>query len=172
LIPAVLRQKGINIVTLDPGKGYMYPEFWNLIPSLVSGLDVFIPAEEDLRKLFKGRSEDILEMGEAMADWGCEIIVIKRAEKGQLLFDYGARRKYEISAYPSKMVDLTGAGDIFCGGFLAGYCKTYDPLQAVLYGNVTASIAVEGTGAFYTRDVLPGLKEARLENIKAMIREV
>jgi ribokinase len=70
------------------------------------------------------------------------------------------------------MVDLTGVGDAFCGGFLAGYCKTCDPLQAVLYGNVTASIAVEGTGAFYMRDVLSGLKEARLDRIKSMIREV
>ena len=68
------------------------------------------------------------------------------------------------------MVDLTGAGDAFCGGFLAGFCKTYDPLQAVLYGNVTASIAIEGTGAFYTSDVLQGLKEARLESIKTMVR--
>lgn len=172
LMPAVLRQVGINIITLDPGKGYMHPEFWNLLPSLVSGLNVFIPAEEDLFELFKDQSEDIWEIGEAMADWDCEIIVIKRAERGQLLFDYAAKKKYEISAYPSKMADLTGAGDVFCGGFLAGFLKTYDPLQAVLYGNVTASIAVEGTGAFYTRDVLPGLQEARLESIKAMIREV
>jgi sugar/nucleoside kinase (ribokinase family) len=172
LMPAVLRQIGINTISLDPGKGYMHSEFWNMVPSLVSGLNVFIPSEEDLRELFKGRSEDIWEMGEAMADWGCEIIIIKRAEKGQVLFDYGAKKKFEISAYPSKMVDLTGAGDVFCGGFLAGYCKTYDPIQAVLYGNVSASIAVEGTGAFYTRDVLPGLKEARLESIKSMIRQV
>jgi sugar/nucleoside kinase (ribokinase family) len=172
LMPSILRQAGINTITLDPGKGYMHPEFWSLIPLLISGINVFIPAEEDLRELFKGRSENIWEMGEAMADWGCEIIVIKRAERGQLLFDYDAKRKYEISAYPSKMIDLTGAGDVFCGGFLAGYCKTFDPLQAVLYGNVTSSIAVEGTGAFYTRDVLSGLKEARLERIRAMIREV
>jgi sugar/nucleoside kinase (ribokinase family) len=172
LMPTALRQVGINNITLDPGKGYMHTDFWAHIPALISGLNVFIPAEEDLRELFKGRSKDVWEMGEEMADWGCEIIVIKRAEKGQLLFDYGAKKKYEVSAYPSKMVDLTGAGDVFCGGFLAGYIKTYDPLQAVLYGNVAASIAVEGTGAFYTRDVLPGLQEARLESIKEMIREV
>jgi ribokinase len=172
LMPAALRQAGISTITLDPGKRYMHPDFWDLIPPLISGLTAFMPAEEDLRALFKGRSEDVWEMAEAMSEWGCEIIVIKRAEKGQLLFDCAAKTRYEISAYPSKMMDLTGAGDVFCGGFLAGYQKTFNPLQAVLYGNVAASIAVEGTGAFYTRDVLPGLHQARFESIKEMVREV
>jgi ribokinase len=111
-------------------------------------------------------------MAEEMAGWGCEIIVVKRAEKGQLLYDCSAGIRYEVPAYPSKMVDLTSAGDVFCGGFLAGYRKTYDPLQAVLYGNVAASIAVEGSGAFFSRDVLPGLQHARLESLKEAVREV
>jgi sugar/nucleoside kinase (ribokinase family) len=172
LMPAALRQAGVSTITLDPGKGYMHSEFWDLFPQLISGLTVFMPAEEDLRELFQGRSEDVWEMAEALSEWGCEMIVIKRAEKGQLLFDCEAKTRYEIPAYPSKMVDLTGAGDVFCGGFLAGYQKFFDPLRAVLYGNVAASIAVEGTGVFYTRDVLPGLHEARLENIKEMVRRI
>lgn len=172
LMPAALRQLGVTSITLDPGKGYMHSDFWDLIPRVISGLSVFMPAEEDLRELFKGRSEDVWEMAEAMIDWGCEIIVIKRAEKGQLLFDCEAKTRYEIPAYPSKMIDLTGAGEVFCGGFLAGYHKFYDPLQGVLFGNVAASISVEGTGTFYTRDVLPGLQKARLESLKEMVRKL
>ena len=56
-----------------------------------------------------------------------------------------------------KVIDTTGAGDAFCGGFLAGYCKHYDPLEGVLYGNISASLKLEGSGAFYPLDVLPGL---------------
>ena len=66
----------------------------------------------------------------------------------------------------------TGAGDAFCGGFLAGYRKTYEPLEAALYGNVSASLNVEGSGAFYPLDVLPGLAQARLEVLRAMVHEV
>jgi ribokinase len=69
------------------------------------------------------------------------------------------------------MADPTGAGDSFCGGFLAGYKKTYDPLQAALYGNVSASLKVEGSGAFYPLDVLPGLAEARLHALKDLVRK-
>ncbi len=172
LIPAALRQAGLTTVTLDPGKGYMHSTFWDHVPALMPGVAAFLPSEEDLREIFKGSSEDVWEMAEEMAGWGCEIIVVKRAEKGQLLYDCSARIRYEVPAYPSKMVDLTGAGDVFCGGFLAGYRKTYDPLQAVLYGNVAASIAVEGSGAFFSRDVLPGLQHARLESLKEAVREV
>ena len=64
------------------------------------------------------------------------------------------------------------AGDAFCGGFLAGYCKNYDPLEGVLYGNVSASLKLEGSGAFYPLDVLPGLAEARLGALRNMVRAV
>jgi len=77
-----------------------------------------------------------------------------------------------VPAYPSRMADPTGAGDAFCGGFLAGYQKTFDPLQAALYGNVSASLKVEGSGAFYPLDILPGLAEARLSALKELVREV
>jgi sugar/nucleoside kinase (ribokinase family) len=70
------------------------------------------------------------------------------------------------------MADPTGAGDAFCGGFLAGLKKTYDPLRAALHGNVAASLAIEGTGALYTLDVAPGLAEARLDALTDLVREV
>ena len=60
-----------------------------------------------------------------------------------------------------RVVNPTGAGDAFCGGFLAGYRETYDPLEAALCGNISASLVVEGSGPFYALDVWPGLAEAR-----------
>ncbi len=39
---------------------------------------------------------------------------------------------------PCRSLTLTGAGDAFCGGFLAGYRSSYDPLQAALTGNISA----------------------------------
>ncbi len=140
LLPAVLRQNGFTTVTLDPSAGTMTPTFWDDIPALVSGLTAFLPNEEEMRKLFHGRSTDLWEMMEAIADYGCEIVVVKRGERGQYLYDRATKTRWEISAYPARVVDPTGAGDSFCGGFLAGYRQTYDPLQAVLYGSISASL--------------------------------
>ena len=49
-----------------------------------------------------------------------------------------------IPAYPVTIVDPTGAGDAFCGGVLAGYRNTYDPLQAAMYGNISSAMIMEG----------------------------
>ena len=69
-------------------------------------------------------------------------------------------------------MDPTGAGDSFCGGFLAGYRQTYEPVQAVLYGNISASLTIEGSGIFYALEGLPGLAQARLSALKDGIRKV
>lgn len=111
-------------------------------------------------------------MAEAVAGYGCEIIVIKRGEGGQMLYDAAARTRWEVTAYPSRMVDPTGAGDAFCGGFLSGYRRTYDPLEAMLYGNISASLVVEGNGPFYALDALPGLAQARLEALRQSVRKI
>ncbi|MBT3239585.1 MAG: carbohydrate kinase family protein [Chloroflexi bacterium] len=172
LMPSVLRQLGITSITLDPGAGYMNPDFWDRLPSILPGLTAFLPSEGDIREFFKGKTEDIWEMIEMIGNWGAEIVVVKRGEKGQYIYDTAAKKKYEVPAYPSRMVDLTGAGDVFCGGFLVGYKKTFDPKEAVLHGNVAASFAVEGSGPFYANDVLPGLPQARLDRLRESIREV
>jgi sugar/nucleoside kinase (ribokinase family) len=172
LLPAVLRQNGFTTVTLDPSAGTMTPTFWDDIPTLVTGLTAFLPNEEEIRTLFHGRSTDLWQMMEAVTDYGCEFVVVKRSERGQLLYDRATRSRWEISAYPAKVVDPTGVGDSYCGGFLAGYRKTYDPLQAALYGSISASLTLEGSGAFYALDALPGLAQARLEALKENVRKI
>ncbi len=171
LMPAALRQAGIQTVTLDPGR-YLSKDHWEEIKAVVIGLTAFLPSEDELIELFTGRSGDMIEMMEEVASWGVNVVVVKRAWKGQLLYDSAAKRCYEIPAYPSKMSDPVGAGDVFAGGFLVGLERTSDPLQAVMYGNVAASIAVEGSGVFYTQAVLPGLQQARLESIRESYREI
>jgi sugar/nucleoside kinase (ribokinase family) len=111
-------------------------------------------------------------MSEAVSLYGCEYVVIKRGTHGQLLYDADTKRKWEIPAYPTRMEDLTGAGDAFGGGFMAGFCKNYDPLEGVLHGNVSASLKLEGHGVFHPMDVLPGLAEARLGALRDMVRQV
>ena len=172
LLPAVLRQAGFTTVTLDPSAGTMTPTFWNDIPALVTGLTAFLPSEYEIRTLFHGRSVDLWEMAEALGSYGCEFIVIKRGESGQYLYDSTTHTRWELSAYPARVTDPTGAGDAFCGGFLAGYRRTYDPVQAALHGAISASMVIEGSGPFYALDALPGLAQARLEAFRETAHRV
>ncbi len=161
-----------NTIALDPMSGYMSPEFLKDIRDLLSGLTAFIPSKEELQSLFWGQTSDLWEMAEALGQYELEVIVIKSGGRGQLLYDIKGKKRWDIPAYDSRMADPTGVGDAFCGGFLAGFRKTYDPLEAVLYGNVSASLKVEGSGAFYPLEVLPGLAEARLNVLRSAVREV
>jgi ribokinase len=111
-------------------------------------------------------------MMEEIGSYGCEMVVIKRGEQGQLLYDTAGKARYEVPAYPARLYNPTGAGDAFCGGFLAGYRKTFDPVQAVLHGNVASSLVVEGSGPFYALDALPGLADSRLDFLEQSVREV
>jgi sugar/nucleoside kinase (ribokinase family) len=113
-----------------------------------------------------------LEIG-APENWTTEFqnLILKRGPRGALWLKRG-QEVASVKAEDVKVIDTTGAGDAFCGGFLAGMQKTNDPLLAVLHGNVSASLKVEGTGPFYPLDVMPGLAEARLHALQEMAREV
>jgi sugar/nucleoside kinase (ribokinase family) len=168
---SLFRQASVTCLTLDPAAAYMMPAALEDVRTLLQGVTAFLPSEEELRSLFWGRTDDLWQMAEEVASWGCELVIVKRGGRGQLLVDTAGKR-WEIPAYPARLFDLTGAGDSFSGGFLAGYHKSYDPLRAVLLGSVSASLTVEGTGAFHALEALPGLAQARVESLAGIVREL
>ncbi len=171
LLPSVLRQGQIHTLTLDPGSRYMNPTFWEDMPVLVNGLTAFLCSEAKLLALFQGRSTDLWEMAETIASYGCEIIVIKRGSSGQYLYNALNHTRWIIPAYPVQASDPTGAGDAFCGGFLAGYRASYDPLQAVLAGNISAGMVIESSNPFFALNALPGLAKARADALRDSVRK-
>ncbi len=162
----------MRVLTLDPPVSVMRPASTREARALVNGLTAFLPSLEELTALFWGRTNDPWEMAAAIGEWGCEYVVVKCGERGQLLYDSINKGRWEIPAYPARPADPTGAGDAFCGGFLAGYRRDYDPLEGVLCGNVSASLAIEGSGPFFPLEGTPGLAEARLSALREMVRRV
>lgn len=171
-IPFILKEFGVPIVTLDPSERYMDPSFVEELPVIISGLDAFLPSENEARAFFRSSDIDTIQMAEAFSSWGCRWVVIKQGARGQLIWDNDAKRGWQIPAYPGRVKDVTGAGDAFCGGFLVGIAKTEDPVEAALRGNVSASLAIEGSGALYALNTLPGLIEARLEALRPLVKPV
>ena len=169
---AGMKRGSVHTFVLDPDPATMTRRARRELPALLNSVTAFLPSQEELCNLFWGETYDLWEMAEAVSIYGCEYVVIKCGARGQLLYDTNTKRRWEIPAYPARLADPTGAGAAFCGGFLAGYCKNYDPLEGVLYGNISASLKLEGSGAFYPLDVLPGLAQARLGALRDMVREV
>jgi sugar/nucleoside kinase (ribokinase family) len=171
-LTSVFRQASVTTLTLDPSAAYMNGKSFTALPVLLGGLTAFLPSEEELRALFWGQTDDLWQMADALGEYGCEFIVVKRGARGQILYDSVSKKRWEFPAYPARLVDVTGAGDSFCGGFLAGYQKSYDPRVAVLHGSISASLSIEGIGALHALETLPGLAQARLDSLAGSIRQV
>lgn len=81
----------------------------------------------------------------AVHDFGVETVMVTLGMKGAALSVDGA--VYNVPAYTSsKIVDPTGAGDAFMGGFLAEYIRGEDSLWCACVGSAVASTVVEGVG--------------------------
>jgi 2-dehydro-3-deoxygluconokinase len=85
----------------------------------------------------------------------CEEVVIKRGADPTLV----RVRGMEVFMIPTfrvdKVVDTTGAGDSFAGGYLAARLAGQSPEVAARYGNKLASIVVQHPGAIISNAAMP-----------------
>jgi ribokinase len=169
---STFRENLVTTLTLDPPAKWMQPTNWSEVSLILNGLTAILPSEQELRSLFWGKTTDLVEMAHAITAHSCQLVVVKCGSQGQLLYDSASHKCWQIPAYPVKMMDPTGAGASFCGGFLAGLKLTDDPLQAVLHGNISASLTIEGSGAFHILESHIGLAKARLDSLQETIREI
>jgi ribokinase len=76
---------------------------------------------------------------------GARAAVITLGERGALYHD-GSRTVHVPVFRVGKVVETTGAGDAFNGGFAAALAEGMDPVEAVRFGCATASISVTRPG--------------------------
>jgi sugar/nucleoside kinase (ribokinase family) len=166
-IPAALRRRGISCITLDPGERYMLPSRQAYLAEILPFLDAFLPSDQEIRSLFGEEVSEVVykKAADQLAAWGARLVVIKRGAEGVLLREENGRfthlRPYHQPG-DKRVVDVTGAGDAFCGGFLVGLGQTQDPILAAKMGLVSASFVVEGYGALYALATAPFQAQARL----------
>jgi sugar/nucleoside kinase (ribokinase family) len=104
---------------------------------------LFVNEAECLRL---AESESLEEAVRRLREAGAANIVVKRGSAGCLLCETG-REFLPIPAMPADVVDSTGAGDCFCGGFLAALEHNATPMQAALLGNECGAASVSQAGA-------------------------
>jgi sugar/nucleoside kinase (ribokinase family) len=80
-----------------------------------------------------------------LVDLGARIVAVKLGRDGCALMQRGGSMVV-VPSCAAQVLDPTGAGDAFCGGFLVGLTDTGDAVEATLQATVSASFAVEGVG--------------------------
>ncbi|MCP5098656.1 MAG: carbohydrate kinase family protein [Chloroflexi bacterium] len=151
-VPAMLRKKSIQQISCDPGERYMVPARQPFIKQLLPQIDVFLPSNKEIRSLF-GEHADLWAAAETLCDWGAPMVVIKNGAKGVLILEGSTGKRTTVPAFHKspdpRVIDITGAGDSFCGGFMVGLAETGNPIQAARMGVVSSSLVIEGYGALY-----------------------
>ena len=121
------------------------------LTEVIKRVDVLLMSEEEVRQ-YTNRSS-IVSGVRQLLDMGLQYVVVKQGSYGALLF--GADGTFFSAAtYPlEEVIDPTGAGDAFAGGFL-GYLSTIEPKQdghysvdeikrGVVHGNIIGSYVCE-----------------------------
>ena len=136
---------------------------------VLARLDVLLVNDEEARQL---AGEDDLSVA---ARWirrhGPTLVVVKRGEDGAVLFADDWTFSCPACAV-ARIIDPTGAGDAFAGGFLGHLARagTYDAAalkRATMYGAATGSCAVEAFSVDRFRTLTPGELEDRVMTLEA-----
>lgn len=133
------------VVALDPQEDYIKGNEAAL-RELISKVDIFMPSAEEVVRLLG--TSDWSAAARAFAALGPKLVVIKLGGEGSLLYDRESGVELRVPAFSvADVVDTTGAGDSFCGAFMAAYlADPGDPERAARAGAVAASFTVAGYG--------------------------
>lgn len=105
----------------------------------------------------------------AVHDYGVETVIVTLGMKGAVLSVEETVCK--IPTYKSeKVVDPTGAGDVFIGGFLAEYVRSENLLWCACVGSAAASLVVEAAGPTFFGDKAEIHQRARVLSEKEIKR--
>jgi ribokinase len=139
-------------ISFDPGMLYAARGLKAMLP-ITKKARVIFPSEGEVKVL---TGHDYKKGAEVLLEDGAEIVAVKLGAKGCYVTD--GSKSYEIPAVKTKVVDTTGAGDAFCGGFLYGLLKGKSLKECGVLGNKVAAYCIGCVGA---REGLPGLEEIK-----------
>ncbi len=156
------------VVVLEPVDAFLSLNQAAWTP-LLRECDVFLPNLDEAATL-TGKASPA-DMATALLGWGADRVVIRMAEQGIWVQDNEGHR-WRIPAVPTQVIDVTGAGNAFCGGLLAGLVAGLPFLETALRGLVGASFAIEQVGVPET--LVPGSPEAvrRLEWARDKVQDM
>ncbi len=139
---------------------------------VIKRVDIIIINDEEALQLSK--KDTLFAAANEILSFGPKQIVIKKGEHGAMLFDQS--QFFTVPAFPvKKVIDPTGAGDTFAGGF-AGYLSQLDNINfevmklAVVHGTVMASFCVEGFGTSVMESLEKETTNNRLKEFKNFTR--
>lgn len=134
------KQAGCKVV-LDLASYNVVEENREFLVNLLPQIDIVFANEEEAKALTHSTPEDALEF----IAKNCEIAVVKVGSKGS--FIKRGNEKVTVGCNKVKVIDTTGAGDMYAAGFMAGLIKGYDLQKSGELGTCLAGNVIQNLGA-------------------------
>jgi sugar/nucleoside kinase (ribokinase family) len=113
------------------------------VQAVLAQIDLFSPDLGEARSLTGEQTPD--RILDTLASWGARLVALRMGAQGSLAAT-GAGERYRIPAVPTTVVDVTGAGNAYCGGLLTGIGSGLGVAEAAARAAVSASFAIEQFG--------------------------
>ena len=114
--------------------------FLNLVRKKI---DIVFANEQEILSLIDGKNiDDAISFGKSLK----KLIVITRGEKGSIAIQNDEVSQCDIQKN-LKIIDLTGAGDLFAAGFLHGYINNLSLKESLQKGTEMSSKVIQKIGA-------------------------
>lgn len=152
-VDPVLQKKAIEqspntkLVVLDTMNFWIQTKL-DALKEVIRLTDVLIINDQEIRQLTG--IDNIIAAMPQLLQWGPKLLIVKKGEHGAILYD--GTHYFAIPAIPVvDVVDPTGAGDSFAGGFV-GYLDSEPDFsieafkKAMVIGTLVASYTVQGFG--------------------------
>ena len=116
------------------------PHFLNLVKSK---LDITFANEQEIMSLIDAKDfNEVINFGKELK----KLLVITRGDKGSISINGDKIVEKGIKSN-LKIVDLTGAGDLFAGGYLHGFINNLNPDECLEKGTEMSSKVIQQIGA-------------------------
>lgn len=115
--------------------------------SNLSGVNVFLPSLDEINTIWPNNTYETV-MKTVCSDGQLDM-VIKLGDQGCVVFDRKKQKIFRIPVFKVDAKDTTGAGDSFCGGFIAGMDMTGDVLMSAMMGSISSSFLIQEFGAMH-----------------------
>lgn len=140
---------------------------------LLSLCEVFFVNLEESKILLDFKTTEnipIKKLLKGLADHGPKQVVITDGGKGS--YGYDSEKYYQLGIFKAELLEMTGAGDAFATGTMAGLYYNKDLKEAMRWGAANSASVVEQIGPQAGLLTLEKMQEKLKENSKVVAKEI
>ena len=169
IVDTVRRISPRAVITLDTHEDYVV-DYRQRLRDLAARVDAFLPSRAELADLVG--YDDPRRALSTLTSLPTPVIVVKMGAEGALVWDKAQGTLHSVGIVSGPVVDVTGAGDAFCGGFAAALSLGCSPLESARRGAISASYAVADFGSLQLMHIDPAEAQTRILSDPPAVRKL